>query len=652
MNSIDIRYGSELHTRLRQAVRDRQRLSERKMNSYYDKWEEAEKRFTAYRKETENDQIRDNLRDDGKPQFTTIEIPYSYAMLMTAQTYWTTVFLGRSPVFQFSARHGEGMMKVQGMEALIDYQVNVGEQLVPLYLWLLDQGKYGLGVLCNYWDKEEVVVSEIEERPVTYLGIPVEGKTEKVRVSKRITGYQGNKLFNVRPYDFFPDPRVPVLELQRGEFCARRVTWSWNDLLRGQDKGRYQNIERLKMMARVRQNKVGDYSTGDDGDDFGTPDQEFPAKNETADELDIGYTDGVEMIIELSPKEWKLGTSSYPEKWVFSLAADEIIIEARPFGAYHGKFPYFVQEYEQDAYQLVPRSMPEIIEPLNDTMTWLLNSHFHNVRKVINDQVVYDPSRIVSKDLSDPAAGRLIRLRPEAYGTDPKLALFQLQSVDVTANHLKDAMVVADLMQRVTGVSDNVMGQVNPGGRKTATEIRSSNSFGTNRLKMNCEYNSALGWAPLSQVMVQNTQQYYDGEQMFKVAGNMLAQEQHMMITPETIQGFFDYVPVDGTLPIDNFAMANLWKELMASLVKMPQLGMTYDLGAIFAYTARLAGAKNIDQFKVQVRPDEQLAAQAQAGNLVPIGGQQRGRPQTRGSAGAAPSGPIASPVGGVGPTG
>ena len=334
--SLNVPYGSELHTKLRSAIRNRYDMSENEMSKYYEAWKDAEERFIAYRHVTENDQAREDARDDGRPQFTTIEIPYSYAMLMTAQTYWTTVFLGRSPVFQYTARHGEAQNQVLGIEALMDYQLMVGEMMVPLYIWLLDQGKYGLGIVCNYWDEQEVVVSSIENRPVTYLGIPVPGKTERIRTSKRISGYKGNKLFNVKPFDFKPDPRVPIKDFQKGEFCARDVEISWNEIIRGEASGKYFNIKALRDNIRSKQlNEDAEYST----------DQiELPVKNETADAMDNGFTTGVEMFVELIPNEWEMGSSKYPEKWIFTLASDEIIIEARPMGNYHGKFPFQVQE--------------------------------------------------------------------------------------------------------------------------------------------------------------------------------------------------------------------------------------------------------------------------------------------------------------------
>jgi hypothetical protein len=99
-------------------------------------------------------------------------------------------------------------------------------------------------------------------------------------------------------------------------------------------------------------------------------------------------------------------------------------------------------------------------------------------------------------------------------------------------------------------------------------------------------------------------------------------------------------VPVDGTLPVDRFAQANLWREFLRDIGSAPELAQGYDVKKIIAHMMQLAGAKNIKQFEIQVTPDQQVAEQAQAGNLVPITGQN--------SAGE----PQAPQVGGVGPTG
>ena len=125
----------------------------------------------------------------------------------------------------------------------------------------------------------------------------------------------------------------------------------------------------------------------------------------------------------------------------------------------------------------------------------------------------------------------------------------------------------------------------------------------------------------MSQRLVQNTQQYYELERSFRIVGDLAsgAGEQFMQVTPESIQGFYDFMPVDGTLPVDRFAQANLWREMMLQFRQLPELAQRYDIGRIFEWVAQLAGLKNIRQFRTQILPDEQLANEANRGNVVPL---------------------------------
>jgi hypothetical protein len=164
------------------------------------------------------------------------------------------------------------------------------------------------------------------------------------------------------------------------------------------------------------------------------------------------------------------------------------------------------------------------------------------------------------------------------------------------------------------------MGMVNAGGRKTATEVRSSTTFSVNRLKTTCEWFSTTGFTPLTQKLVVSTQQLYSLERKYRIVGDMAQwAERYINITPDDIQGFFDFTPVDGTMPVDRFAQANLWNQLLGTISRMPGIAMSYDLPKIFGFIAQLSGIKNINQFRVQVVPDAQLAAQAQAGNQIPM---------------------------------
>ncbi len=650
MSVTTIQYDSEQHKKYLAAIQRRWRLSRERMSDRYTAWSKAEDQMQAFIQPTEKDSKRATMRDGGLPQYTTIEVPYSYAQLLAAHTYWTSVFLARTPILQFEGRHGESEDSIQALEAVIDYQVQVGKMLVPLYIWLMDAGKYGVGIVGTYWEKEESYISRIIEQPKKYLGLPIPGTKEKIRETLRATTYEGNKLYNVRPYDFFPDPRVPVSLFQTGEFCARYVEVGWNFLKKKEAAGLYYNL------AQARKTKPSGWMR-----DRGSPRTNLPNQDGTntvaagiepgQDDINrLDFVELLEMHIELVPSDWGLGSSTYPEKWVFVVANDSVIVSAQPLGLLHNQFPFDVLEYEVEGYGLFKRGMPEMIKPLNDVMTWLFNTHFYNVRKVLNDQFIVDPSRVVMKDAQDPNPGKFIRLKPSAYGTDPKTVMTQLQVVDVTQNHLRDTSIVADMIMRMTGVNDQIMGMINSGGRKSATEVRQSSTFGVNRLKTNSEYFSAQGWAPMSQKFVQNTQQFMQQAQEYRVAGRLLQRANTFtQVDPMAIAGFYDFVPVDGTMPVDRYAQAALWRDILAGMRQFPQLMMEYDIPAIFGYVAQLAGIRNVESFRISVTPDQQLMSRLQAGNVIPLKGAKGGNQGAgQGSAGV-PSAP--AQVAGMGGT-
>lgn len=630
----EIPHGSDVSRRILRELQFKVRNWERQSSSKFTKWREAEEKVLAFIPEREIDTARRAAREGGLPQYTTIQIPYSYAVVMSAHTYLTSVFFGRDPVFQYSGRHGESQQQVQAIEALVAYQVLVGRMLPYLYTWLYDPLKYGVGIIGLWWDERFEAVSQISEQPeLDSFGQPT-GKTSKLQSTQMTRAYAGNCVYNVQPQSFIWDTRYTMREFQRGDYCGEKRRLNWNEIVRRQKMGYYTNIE-----------FVGPQSENSQFADTGSSELERP---ESLSDLRTQYTDEMgkahpamvgiyQLVVELIPKEWSLGSSDWPEKWVLTCTDDfRVLIGCQPLGALHCRYPYSVTPYESEGYGLTTRGMPEILEPIQNTLDWLINSHFYNVRASLNNQFVVDPSRVVMKDVTDPLPGGIIRLKPEAYGTDPRLVMNQLPVMDVTQSHIPDMQLMFGIGERAGGVNDQIMGMLAGGGRKTATEVRTSTSMGINRLKTVAEFTSAVGFDPLAQMIVQNTQQYFDMEMKIRIAGDLTAGAGpgFLQVTPDSIAGFYDFVPVDGTLPIDRMAQVGIWQQLFQAILAVPQIGMQYDLGGIFQWVAQLAGLKNITQFRIQVAPDQLLAAQAQQGNVVPMK-----RPQGAGPSGAQATG-------------
>ena len=617
-----LKYESALHNKMKDALKARLRMSESKMKDRYKQMAKNEELFQAYIPERDVDALRrQNREENGVPEYRTIELPYSYASAMTSHTYYTSVFLARSPVFQLAGRHGESEQKVAANEALLAYQLAVGMMMIPLFIWLLDPAKYGFGVIGHYWDVETVRVRSQVEESVTFMGIPIPDlkggvKTRVVDKVEDVSAYEGNRTYNVRAQDWFPDPRVALVHFQKGEFCARYVETSWNEIAEGQRSGRYFNYDALKALRASGEKDDNSNPSRDSGGRSTT----LPNTGTVEDLTDVpvGFIKGHEVYFKIVPRDWKLDTSDRSEIWVFNIASNGCIFGAVPLGEYSGKYPFDVLLDEIDGYTIFPVSTMERIKPLNDVMTWLVNSHFYNVRQTLNNQFVVDPSMLVMKDVENPEPGKIMRLKPAAYGKDVRQAIHQLITQDVTATHIRDIPMIQNFIERVTGANDSMMGMMESGGRKTATEVRTSTSFGVNRLKTQCEWFSATGFSPYTQKLVQRTQQRMSKPQQYRLVGD-LAQfsPEFAMIGPNDIAGFYDFEPVDGTLPVDRFAQANLWQMLMGQMVNFPQILQQYDMAKIFAWVANLAGIKNIAQFRVV--PDQRLMQQAQEGNVVPL---------------------------------
>ena len=606
-----ISYGTPNHDALLVKILECFHASDRAMSELRPGWNKADKLYRTFVKETSADAKRRTSRDAGDPQYTTIVLPLSYATLLTAHTFWASVFLSRNPVFQYAARHGEGQDKVQAVEALIDYQVRQANMLPVLFNWLLDAGKYGLGVVSNFWT-EEVHRTEVEvpqDTALSDIANPDElGPKKEVR---EIPGYRGNELFSIRPHDFFPDPNVSVTQFQKGEYYGRLFSIGWNTIARKKHDGSYFNIKQLKERGggKLPRESSSTLNLPQDGESYNR-----------LRSTSKGVVQGLEMTVELIPSDWELGSSTFPEKWMFTIGNGNVIIQAAPLGKANNKFPVFVNTYEIDPYSFASRGMLEILEPLNNAGSWLVNSHFFNVRKALNDKMLVDPSKVWMKDLEDGGPGGAVRLRPSAYGTDVRTVLTQFPIIDITRSHINDTEFFAELIKMVSGVNSNMLGNVNPGGRKTATEIRTSSTLGVNRMKTFAEYNSALGWAPLGQDLLQNSQQHYTDTEKFRIVGDQLDPGEQLFtdVSPEAIAGFYDYVPVDGTFPIDRFAQAELFQGLVASMAQVPEVLQQFDISKMINFVARLMGIKNMQSFRLQVAPDNVVAQEAQAGNVIP----------------------------------
>jgi hypothetical protein len=600
--------GSELHKKVLEYLKDRLKMSEDKMSALYPRWEANELTLQAYI--TLPDYQKRNttaLREKEPPKPTVLVIPYAYATCMTIATYLLHVFCGRRPMFQVSSNKSEGTESAQNMETVLQYNADHCKMVMRLWQYFLDGQTYGLSVLRTTWRNETAMRTIWRTTADPLTGQPKQTKTrEKQQV------YSGNLVSNVDPYMFFPDPRVPMCEVNvKGEFVFWRSFEGKHTLKKMEADGMVKWVDNAGKLPAANGNHVGPSARNQNlsGTEASPGISRDGGKVSDFIQIDQG-------TVEVIPKELGLGKSTVPEKWIFAIMNKNQICQAQQFDLDHAMHPVAVTEPYSVGYGFGQPGAVDFITPIQEILSWLVNSHVANVRASLNNMFVVDPSKVEMKDVQDSKPGKVIRLKPAAYGQDVRTIISQLAVADVTANHIRDFEAFMKLGDALTGVNDNLRGQQDSGGRKTATEVRTSSEAGASRLAAQAMVISSQGIADLTKQMSLNIQQFMEDGIYLQIVGKD-GIGKPVQIMPEHLVGDFQYPITDGTLPIDRVAMLDVWKEIFLGVAQSPILSQRFDLAKIFEHVAQLGGAKDIKNFEVQIAQP----GQGMPPGAIPVGG-------------------------------
>jgi hypothetical protein len=321
-----------------------------------------------------------------------------------------------------------------------------------------------------------------------------------------------------------------------------------------------------------------------------------------------------------------------------------VIIRAHPGSYDHSQYTYSIIESNFDNHALYNPGNLENIDGLQRFMNWLLNSHLENIRKHLNDSLIYCPTLIEEDDLLNGGPVRHIRLSQKGEelamaGVDPKLFVQQLLVADVTKPHLDAFRLMYEMVQLMMATNDPMTGQATQ-ERKTLGEVNQMLTGSSRRMALSFAIYETMGFKPLIVRAIANRQQFSTLEQFFRLVGQPTPGTR-MLISPWDLQGNFDYVPRSDILPPDPARTAMVWSQIMLGLGKFPQItapgpdGKVLDLRAIFNEVAKNLGVKNVEQFYTQaptpppvpgmpgapgaqVMPDETIQKGVLEGNMIP----------------------------------
>ena len=603
------------------------------ISNRFDSWNEIDRTLTAYI-EVDDKEKEVIYNDPRKP--VSVVFPNTYAIMETILAYLIAAFY-QEPIFQYEGVSPEDIIGAIMMEKVVDLHCNKNKVGLDLHTLFRDSLSYGAGFVAPVWKREvgmHTISMDEQYGPFNLFSRKRKGVEEAVL-------FEGNALENIDPYLALPDPNVSVHKLQDGEFFGWVERTNYSNLLsKEKNDGDYFNV---KYLDSVHNKMTSIYGYDKSDREKKWINHRF---NRYHTESGIGQTvrgagietkpcDVIHLYAKLIPKEWELGGSEYPEKWLFSVGADSVIIRAKPLDLDHNRFPVAVAAPDFDGYSAIPVSRLEMLHGLQTVLDWMFNMHVANVRKTINDMLVYDPYLINSKDINSPEAGKRIRIRRPGWGRPElaKNAVYQIPVTDVTRNHVADSSWIVQWQQKIGAADDVMMGAMRQGGpeRLSKAEFQGTQFGQLSRLGRMARIIGLQAMQDIGYMFAAHTQQLMTEEQYVKITGrwqNVLLKEfgansvkrdrGRMKVTPFDVLVNYDLKVRDGSIPGGNYS--DVWLRMFEIITKTPELMQQFDVSRIFMHIARNNGAKDVQEFvRTKVVPDEVAQLEAQKGNIVPF---------------------------------
>jgi hypothetical protein len=616
---LDLRPGSDLHTKLRNNIWQRARASRNEIQKRFDYWRKIDRTLTTYVDLTDSEEEL-KLKDPNKP--VTIVFPYTYSMLEALLTYLSMAFF-QEPMFQYEGVEDQDTVGAMLMEMVIKLHCIKNKVQLPVHTVLRDSLCYGIGIAIPEWRQQfgrRPIKSSISA--LSELGHTT---TNSVDMIEDLL-FEGNALSNIDPYMYLPDPTVSSVDIQKGEFVGWVERSNYMNLLSDESKpnsGLF-NVKYLK----TKKGKKSVFSLDQSDRQIRTG-----AVNQSTMGDSVNSVDVIKMYVTLIPKDWGLSTSENPEKWYFELASDDIIIACGKADHNHGMYPVSVASPEFDGYSPTPLGRLEVLYGLQHTLDFLFSTHITNVRKAINDMLIVDPYLVNITDLEDPKPGKLIRLRRPAWGRGVDKVVQQLAVTDITRANIQDSAYITQWMDRISGADQSMQGSLRMSGpeRLTSGEFQGTRSSAISRLQRIAMIIGVQFMQDIGTMFASHTQQYMSQDTYVKIVGkyeqqlsSVLGPNKRVRVTPYDLAINYDLIVRDGSIPGGNFSQS--WIELFKTIGTTPELMQQFDVTRIFMYIANQLGAKNVEDFRrvasqtqTKVMPDNIVEQQVQAGNYAPM---------------------------------
>jgi len=565
------------------------------VNYWTGEWDVAHDLLMAYAPLTKKD--FEGL-EKGHPR--TFILPMTTTQITTAATFISQVLFGQDTPHKVEPRGPEDEVPAEHINSLLKWNAEQQPTFLLGYMWVQDTLTFNRGIFYNSWAPllrpEPQVVEAIEvntdgEAVLDEAGNPITYPTVRM-VDSVIGGYCRMEI--VSPYDWFCDPSIPLWRFQEGRYSGHRFKIPWTELERRSklpiDDPAYV-LPKAVAEIKAKKNSPSKSSISNTISSSGSMRSDAmisrshhermkannPLSSEQVNKEDTGIVECVELWARLVPVDHGLHDGAAPVIFQFVVGNGDVILSVTESSYAHGMFPYSVAESRPSAhYQFAP-GFALLLKGIQDHVDYLKNRHQEALQRTIGNVFIVDPTAVDTDDFMNPEKeGLLIPLRANAHGRKISEVIQQVAIKDLTERFPEEMQAFVTYSETVSGATAQMQGS--PGDAGSATEFAGTQQMASGRLSNIARLVSVAGIVPQTRQFVSNFQQFLEEPQRVRYTPNVfdgppeLANEVFLTVSRDTIQGEFDFVAHDGTLPGTDARKVAAITRLLEGAALFPQI--------------------------------------------------------------------------------
>lgn len=539
-----------------------------------------------------------NKRGDAS-RYQDIVVPVIMPQVEAAVVYQASVFLTGSPLFGVVA-HPQYIDEALQLETKIDDDSIRNGWVRELLMFFRDGFKYNFSAVEVAWSKEVTSV------PVTNTSI-----SATTGVAKE-TLWSGNVIKRLDPYNTFIDPRVAPTEVyKKGEFAGYTEFMTRIELkalLASLDTKIIRNIKpafestSAYSSATVNAESKGYYrpviNRNINESDYlkGGMNWLAWAGIDTGVDNKIQYNDTYEvttLYCRVMPSEFSINTpkQNTPQIYKLLIINHSVIVYAELQTNAHNNIPIFVGMPYEDGLNYQTKSYAEDSAPFQSLATTYMKSIIASRRRAISDRALFDPSRITSAHINSDNPSAKIPVRPSAYNTDIKQAVYPFPyREDQAGNDLQQIQAILGLANSLAGQNQASQGQFVK-GNKTLHEFESVMQHANGRDQLVSILLEHQVFMPIKHVLKINILQYQGGVTLFN-----RDKKTEVQIDPVALRkAVLNFRVSDGLIPSSKLVNADTLSVALQVLGSSPSIAKEYNIGPLFSYLMKTQGAAIVD---------------------------------------------------------